>query len=362
MESVEKIAEVVLYEGYLLYPYRRSAIKNQQRWTFGGVYPRAYSEANRDDPWAMQTQCLIECDVENPAGGGAMLEIKVRFLHVADRQVMELAGDEGTPRTVPELRVGEQVYRPWEEAIEREIVIGGPQDIPPLRLGDLIGRGRRIAIDVPAGHEDEPLRDATGRVMGLLVREWRALQGAVEIESELVGSDSRQLYRLTVRVVNLTPRMEPYGEGEAWTRAEALRQTFVSTHTILRVRGGAFVSLLEPPAEYQEAARACENIKTWPVLVGAQGERDTLLSSPIILYDYPQIAPESPGDLFDATEIDELLTLSIMTLTDEEKREIHESDARGREILERTEALSTDQLMKLHGAIRSLQPVRRGDQ
>jgi hypothetical protein len=75
------------------------------------------------------------------------------------------------------------------------------------------------------------------------------------------------------------------------------------------------------------------------------------------LYDYPQIAPESPGALFDGTEIDEILTLRIMTLTDEEKEQIRQGDARAREILERTEALSPEQFMKLHGTIRSLRPA-----
>ena len=79
-----------------------------------------------------------------------------------------------------------------------------------------------------------------------------------------------------------------------------------------------------------------------------------MLSSPIILYDYPQIAPESPGALFDGTEIDEILTLRIMTLTDEEKREMRTVDERAREILERTENMPPDQLMKIHGVLRGL--------
>jgi len=81
------------------------------------------------------------------------------------------------------------------------------------------------------------------------------------------------------------------------------------------------------------------------------------LSSPIILYDYPQIAPESAGELFDSTEIDEILTLRILTLTDEEKREMRNLDDRGRRILERTETMPLEQLMKLHGAVRGLRTV-----
>jgi hydrogenase maturation protease len=99
-------------------------------------------------------------------------------------------------------------------------------------------------------------------------------------------------------------------------------------------------------------------VGTWPVLVGQAGERDTMLSSPIILYDYPEIAPESPGDLFDGAEIDEILSLRIMTMTDEEKREMRQSDDRTRKILERTESMPEEQFMKLHGALRGLRSVK----
>src|SRR5947209_18953159 len=87
MDALEQIAAAVLYEGYVLWPYRRSATKNQQRWTFGGVYPRAYSEARgEDDPWIMQTQCLVSGDREST------IEVKVRFLHVVERRVASLRG------------------------------------------------------------------------------------------------------------------------------------------------------------------------------------------------------------------------------------------------------------------------------
>jgi hydrogenase maturation protease len=135
-------------------------------------------------------------------------------------------------------------------------------------------------------------------------------------------------------------------------------QSLVSTHLVLGVTGGEFVSLLEPPNAFQDAASQCQNVGVWPVLVGEAGQRDTMLASPIILYDYPQIAPESVGDLFDGTEIDEILSLRIMTLTDEEKREIRNSDQRARQILERTDSMPAEQFMKLHGAVRSLRPLK----
>jgi hypothetical protein len=292
------------------------------------------------------------------------VEVKVRFLHVVDRGVAETV--EGALHHVEVLRVGERVYRPWEEAVERVVIVGGSDGERPVRMGDLIERSRRAELDVPEGSAHEPLIDPAGGLVGALIRAWRSLRGAVEIAPEPLGQGSEgafraaPVYRLTVRIVNTTPW--PERAGDEWTRAAVLRQTFVSTHTILRVQGGEFVSLLEPPPEYQEAAGRCENVKTWPVLAGEPGDRHTLLSSPIILYDYPQVSPQSPGNLFDGTEIDELLTLSILTLTDEEKQEMRESDARAREILDRTESLTPEQLMQLHGAIRSLQVLRKEEQ
>ena len=138
---------------------------------------------------------------------------------------------------------------------------------------------------------------------------------------------------------------------------EALLRSFASTHAVLHLQGGEFVSLIDPPPQYAASAAECHNDKLWPVLVGEEGRRDTLLCSPIILYDFPQIAPESPGDLFDATEIDEILTLRILTLTDDEKREIDRGDERGRALLARTHALAASQLADLHGTLRSLRPV-----
>lgn len=328
MDAVKKIAEAVLYEGYILWPYRRSAIKNRQRWTFGGVYPREYSEAGGgDDPWTMQTQCLVLGD------GGTTIEAKVRFLHVVERKVAEKK-DEGLD-PVDELRVGEERYLSWEEAVEREVALG------PLALSDL-EVPQRTGIDVPGGSSEEPLAEPGGEVVGALVRGWRSLCGTVEVEAEPLR---KGVFRVTVGISNTTP-----WEGE--DREKTLKRTFVSAHTALTVEGGEFVSLTDPPEELRELARGCENVKTWPVLVGEEGDRSRLLSSPIILPDYPQVAPESPGDLFDGTEIDQLLILNIMTLTDEEKEEMRASDPRSREILERCESLSPEELMNLHGAIR----------
>jgi hypothetical protein len=335
VDAVKKIAEAVLYEGYMLWPYRRSATKNQQRWTFGGVYPRAYSEARgEDDPWIMQTQCLVLGDEESA------IEVRVRFLHVVERRVgRKNAG--GALEFVDELRIGGERYLSWDEATEREVAAG------PFKLSELQSPGR-VEIDIPEGSREEPLAEPTGEVVGAVVRGWRPLRGVVEVGAEPLREG---VFRATVRITNTTP----WG-GE--DRESTLRQTFVSTHAALEIEGGEFVSLMDPPEEFREAAQGCENIKMWPVLVGEEGERNMMLSAPIILYDYPQIAPESPGDLFDGTEIDQLLVFNILNLTDEEKEEMRASDPRAREILERTESLSPEELMNLHGAIREFRMLR----
>jgi hypothetical protein len=329
VDPVRQIADAVLYEGYVLWPYRRSALKNQRRWTFGGVHPRAHSERHPDDAWVMRTECLLE-------GAEPEVQVTVRFLHVVEREVAR-DGAEGR-ELVDELTVGGRRHLAWQEAVEREVVVEA------LR----VGAERRVAIDVAAGREEEALADDDGRHAGALIRSWQPLAGAVAVR---VARLAPELSRVTVAIENAS-------RSDDDDRQEALRRTFCSTHTVLRAQRGAFVSLTDPPAALGAHAQACENQGTWPVLVGEPGERHTLLSSPIILEDHPRIAPESPGDLFDGGEIDGLLTLSILSLTDEEKAEMRDSDPRVREILERTEALTQEERMRMHGAIRDLRVVR----
>jgi hypothetical protein len=343
VDAVRKIADAVLYEGYILWPYRRSTTKNQQRWTFGGVYPRAYSESRgEDDPWLMQTQCLVSGDKES------VIQVRVRFLHVTERNVGRKCGE--TLEFVEGLQLGEDLYLPWDEATEREIVVGR------FRLTELLETPVRAGIDIPGGSNQEELVGPTGEVEGALARSWRAVCGAVEVEAEALREG---IFRPTVRITNTTPLENEDREARrGGFQTRPYGQTFCSTHTILEVEGGEFVSMTDPPEELRGIAEECENLKTWPVLVGEEEDRTMLLSSPIILSDYPQIAPESPGDLFDGGEIDQLLILNILSLTDEEKAEMRASDPRAREILERCESLSQEELMNLHGAIREFRVLR----
>jgi hypothetical protein len=235
------------------------------------------------------------------------------------------------------------VYQPWQEAVEREIIAS---DGLPLRQ---CYTPISIPFDFAAHKKTEPVRDERD-VIGVIVREWEHLSGTVDISAEQLRDG---IFTVRVSIRNSTHfTATPDGPREG-----AMLFSLVSAHAILGVENGEFVSLLEPAGEFETLAAACKNVGTWPVLVGEQNSRQAMLSSPIILYDYPQIAPESAGSLFDGTEIDEILSLRIMTLTDEEKREIRQSDDRAREILDRTENLPEEQFMKLHGALRGLRSV-----
>jgi hydrogenase maturation protease len=346
-DRVQKIAEAVLYEGYMLYPYRPSSVKNQQRWNFGVLSPRSWSEQQQgSDAWTMQTECLVKGD------DSTRLTIKVRFLQIVQRTIGRLRtpgqelpeGVEPAFDLVDRLEVAGRVFQPWQEAIERDYTSSGL----PL---DFLDAQPQAELVFPGGREIEYLRDDQGTAIGIAVRTWETLSGLVESsDCPIDAAGDAPVHKVTARVSNLTPCAVP----ATGAREAILPLSLVSAHTILGVEDGEFVSLLEPPTEFQAAVATCKNVGAWPVLAGDGPQ--TILSSPIILYDYPQIAEQSPGNLFDATEIDEILSLRILTLTDDEKREMQQSDQRAREILERTETMPPEQFMKMHGVLRALHP------
>lgn len=335
----------------MLYPYRPSSVKNQQRWNFGVLCPQSYSEAqDGTEASTMQTECLVE------GGLTSSIEIRLRFLQLSARSVGQLTvpvnelvtADLPALRWVEKFEVNGRTYHAWQEAAEREVIM------PACSLEALVRHSLVHNFSFSAEKEIEPLRDSDGLVGGILVREGNALYGDVEVAAARQGD---RVFKLTVRIRNTTPFTVTAGTA----RETALLHSLVSTHTILGACDGEFISLLAPPEDLGEAAASCKNAGTWPVLVGDEGQRDTVLSSPIILYDYPQIAPESAGDLFDGTEIDEILSLRIMTLTDEEKLEMRQSDERARQMLERTESMPVEHLRKLHGVLRGLRPLNEGE-
>lgn len=327
MDPVSAIARAVLYEGYLLWPYRKSALKNRQRWTIGSIVPQEFSQANGDtESWHAQAECLLETP-----GAAATVSVTVRFLHLVDRRVLA----DGEP--LDHVRVAGRLYLSWEEAAEREVLIA-PAPLEGLRTT------LRLPFTVPAGRRDEPVRAATGEPVTLLRRTWQRLDGVIELAADRVKS---QVWRLTVRLLDTTPC--PSSE-----RAQAMRRSLVSAHVVLRVHGGQFISALDPPPALHADVSRCTNRGLWPVLVGEQGDRTRMLAAPIVLYDWPQVAPESPGDLFDATEIDQMLIMNVLSMTAQEQEEMAATDPHAREILQRCAGLSHEELLTLHGALRDV--------
>nr|MBA2596606.1 hypothetical protein [Chloroflexia bacterium] len=247
----------------------------------------------------------------------------------------------------------------WDEGIEHEIDAS-------FELTALLESEREVSFTLPERQEIEaiqavggstaenphpnpsPVEPGEGLVAGRIVRERWPVAGQMQVSAERLEGPYG-VVKLRLRVENVTP-----GDDPNVSRDAIVRRSLIAAHTIVAVADGAFISLLEPPEWARPAVAACENVKTWPVLAGAAGDRNLILSSPIILYDYPAIAPESQGDLFDATEIDEILTLRTMALTDAEKREARATDDRAAAIIDRVDAMPAALLDKLHGAIRYL--------
>jgi hypothetical protein len=319
VDRVRAIADAVLYEGYLLWPYRRSSLKNQRRWTIGGVYPRPYADRT-GDRWKVHAEFLLE------SAPGTGIDLALRFLHAVHRQVM----DGATP--ADELRVGDETYTTWQEARERELTTDR------IEVDRLLEGPIHIPVVMPPGTETEVVSEVPARVR--FVRSWGRVDGWVEVSAEAVADG---VVRVRVEVVN---------SGDAEGREPAVKAGMLCAHVVAHTGDGAFVSLTDPPEELAEAAKGCGKDGLWPVLAGEPGSHDTALAAPIVLYDWPQVAPESPGDLFDGTEIDRLLILSVLSLTEDERREMAATDPKARRILERCGALSPGELLALHGAMR----------
>jgi hydrogenase maturation protease len=329
-QRAEAIADALLYEGYLLYPYRGSAVKNRYRWQFGIVGPRAPGDAGAG-ACRMQTECLIE------PGARPVLDLKIRFLQVEARQVERLACAPDRWEATDRLLVDERELITWDEARPREVAMSGVPVSEPVA-------DRTYAFEVEGARELDVVRNEAGDVVARVVRERWPIACVVRIAVEPAGG----LRKLRITLENVTP----CPSGSDADRPAALRRSLVATHTLLALADGAFVSLIEPPPHAVASAASCRNLHTWPVLVGEAPQRDLMLSAPIILYDYPSVAPESPGDLFDGTEIDEMLTLRILTLTDRERQEALATDPRARQVIERAAAIPPDAFARLHGAVR----------
>jgi hypothetical protein len=337
VEGARAIADTVLFEGYMLYPYRANDAKNRVRWQFGVLAPPAFAAADPSERDFLYTDCLLE-------GHDVTVSVHVRFLHV-QRRTVAAVGKDGFA-DVESLDVGDASYLPWDEAVLDETVAS-------FALPGLGPAFDSAEIHAPAGSETELLR-ADGEVVGRLVRERAALDAVLTIEAVPVPGPYG-VRRLRLRLENRTA----WKPGNTPDRPDALRHALVAAHLLIEVSGGAFVSLIDTPEWARAYAAECSQIGAFPVLAGPPGDRRLVLASPIILYDHPQVAPESSSQFCDSTEMDEMLTLRTLTLTDEEKRQVRGSDPRGAALVDEIDALGPAVLERLHGAIRSMSSLAR---
>ncbi|GAA3586982.1 hypothetical protein [Kribbella ginsengisoli] len=313
-ESVQSVADALLFEGYVLYPYRASNSKNQVRWQFGVLMPPGYADPS-ERSWS-QTECLLD-------GGSAQLTVRIRFLQAQRRTVLNADGVE-----VASLQTSNASYVPWDEAVEQHVDVA-------LNLGEL---PCQRAFVVAGGIDSEAIEG------GALRRSRQELSGLLSVSAEALPGP--------YGVVRLQVRLQNTSDCSTSERSVALRQALIAHHLLIKADGARFISLLEPPEWAVGYVATCDNVGIFPVLAG-----DLLLCSPIILYDHPQIAAESQGDLFDATEIDEILSLRTMTLTEAEKREVRGTDPRAAAMLERVDSMPQEILDRLHGTVRYLRKV-----
>jgi hypothetical protein len=309
LDAVRKIADAVLYEGYILYPYRASAQKNRSRWQFGVVMAPGYAAADPSESSFTRTECVLE-HAQQP-----VVQVILRFLQVQRRSSPDAASV-------------------WDEAVEREIEF-------TVGTAELLGPGLVREFSVPGGEDREPPA----------IRRRAPLAGAVSVRTTPVPGPWRAV-RLQVRVENRT-----VAEPVPAVRDEALPTALVAAHVIVSVSGGSFVSMTDPPEWAKPAVAECENTGSWPVLAEPGGGHRVVLASPIILYDHPELAPESPGELYDGTEIDEILTLRTLALSDQEKLEARATDPRAAALIDRVESMDAQTLERLHGTIRPFRPI-----
>ena len=361
--DARRVADAILFEGYILYPYRATSAKNQLRWQFGMLGPIGAAEAGAGEEPGMRATLLIEpepdtapkfkfdtepepdtaskqeSDTEPKPGTGPSVDLTLRFLHPQFRSVERTSGTGFEP--VESLSIGGARWVPWHEAVVCEVPLPG------------ITSDTVIPIEIAGGHDIEPLYD-DGRLAGRLVRTRERLRGRVRVSWRSLDA-ARPLLAVDIEVTNRGrwDRSPAADAPRTAARDLAARTSFAGAHLVARAEGGRFLSLTDPPDWASGAAAATGHHRCWPVLLGAEGGPDDLvLVSPIILSDRPAVAPESAGDFFDATEIDEMLALRVRTLTDDEKAQARGTDPRAAEIVDRCDTMTDETLAGLHGTVR----------
>jgi hypothetical protein len=316
-DRARAVADAVLYEGYLLYPYRGTSSKNQSRWQFGVVGPPGAADAGLGEDDGIASQFVVE-DAD-------AITLVVRFLQLQRRRAERELSD-GRFEPVAELTTPTGSWLTWDEAVECEISCG------PISFDDL-----PLTLPVLASEATDIERLAGGR----LVRRREQIRGRLSVSSETDGA----VRRVSVRLNNI-------GDAAA-DKDDAIARSMIGSHLIAEVIGGRFVSMLEPtPGGAADAVSRCGQHRCFPVLAGPPGSHDMLLISPIILYDHPEVAEQSNTALYDCTEIDEILTLRVMTMTDDEKAQARATDPRAARIIDQCDTMSPDAMARLHGVLR----------
>jgi hypothetical protein len=305
-ETVERLAESLLYEGYALYPYTPGATKNATPTPFGIAYPPAYAARQPAAFDHLQIQCVALETADD-----AELEAEVVFLQAAGSR-----------------------HRATERRISATATLASLAEAP-LERRFAFEPGSALGVATGAG------ADAAG-----------ALSGTLRLSAEPL---ERGTSRITARVENTTPLPEEGIEGI--DRAAALRRSLLSTHTILELGSGRFASPLENEGGVGVAVQACDNVNSWPVLAAA--DDSAVLGAAILLPDHPRIAPQSRANMFDSTEIEEALTLHVQTLSRAERAAIAEHDPAIREMVERVERTTSEELLEMHGEMKPSDPDLR---
>jgi hypothetical protein len=317
LAEVRRVADAVLYEGYILYPYRASAQKNRSRWQFGVLMPPGYVAADPSENSLMRAECVFE------HRGEPAVEVTARFLQVQRRRT-----EDAVPGTS-----AAAVPAVWDEAVEQEVTHA-------VAARALFGGGVVTRFTVPGGADAETANGA--RVMRRRV----PLTGTVSVRATPLPGPW-QAARLSVQIGNESG-------GTPASRDAALPTALIAAHLIIRVTGGAFLSMTDPPEWASPQVAACQNTGCWPVLAGEENSRQVMLAAPMILPDYPQVASESPGELYDGTEIDEILTLRTLALSPEEKEAARATDPRAAALIDRVDAMDAPTMAQLHGTIRAM--------
>lgn len=324
---LENLTKTVLYEGYSIFPYHRSAIKNQKPIPFGVIYPEEYHKYNHYAPSLMQTECVVNTESQ------VSININVRFLHLIKTEVFQNDNTEKENKN----NFNKFSHEGWQ-TIERTIPSG---DVP---LYELVNSKQTFIIDFDSVEQTKYSTGENDLLKSKQINSVSKINGTITLEAFPIENKS-SFFRIRVTVTNNSV----INNAETASQHEAFSQSFISTNTILKITGGEFSSEQNPSENFKSIISQNKNIGTWPILI--EESNRTMLSSPIILYDYPKINAQSKGDLFDSLEIEEMLMLHLSVMSEDEKNNIAESDDKMRAMLDKAKQVTPEELLNLHGGM-----------